>query len=471
MPDSDLLAAAQQGDEQAFSDLVEAYRAELTAHCYRMLGSYHDAEDAVQDALLRAWRALPAFEGRASVRSWLHSIVTNTAIDIARRRARRALVHAPAVGPGAGPGGLIDEPTWLEPFPDHMVGDIELTPEARYEQRESLELAFVVALQHLPPMQRAVLILREVAGFSAQELASQLDTSVSAVNSALQRARASVQGKLPARSQQATLRSLGDHQVKVLAGRYADAIENGDTDGLVSMLTSDATWSMPPDPTWYAGRSAITEFVRDSVFMQDWRHLATHANGQLAVGCYIFDPASGRYNASVLDVITLDGDKISAVVGFLTADLLRRSGHEVKCGSSDFFPLFGLPPDLPKTLAAPGKRACYQDCLVAGELLLIEPTISRCVKTDCMAIRPGPSSVSHTDLACHRAEENQYRPRGYSKCRNIRTEGSFQISPPGWMQIRSPGLRSRTNELPGQCRSSSPGMWCAVNRSMNLPSG
>ena len=361
MPDRDLgdaarLEAARGGDEHAFSDLVEAHRAELIAHCYRMLGSYHDAEDAVQDALLRAWRALPAFEGRSSVRSWLHAIVTNTAIDIARRRARRELVHT-----GPGPGALIDEPTWLEPFPDRMAGDIEPSPEARYEVRESLELAFVVALQHLPPMQRAVLILREVAGFSAQEMAGQLGTSVASVNSALQRARAAVQGTLPARSQQVTLRSLGDQRIRVLAERYADAIENGDTDGLVSMLTSDATWSMPPDSTWYAGRQAITGFMRDSVFKVDWRHMATRANGQLAVGCYIFDPARGTYAASVLDVLTLDGDKISAVVGFQTADNFRRSGQEIRFGTSDFFPRFGLPEELPKLPVLPCRRRAPVD--------------------------------------------------------------------------------------------------------------
>jgi RNA polymerase sigma-70 factor, ECF subfamily len=348
MPDRDLIDAARGGDEQAFGDLVAAHRAELIAHCYRMLGSYHDAEDAVQDALLRAWRALPDFEGRSSVRSWLHAIVTNAAIDIARRRARRELVHSPAVAPGTGPGALIDEPTWLEPFPDQMLGGIEQSPEARYEVRESLELAFVLALQHLPPRQRAVLILREVGGFSAQELADQLGISVPAVNSALQRARAAVQGLLPASSQQATLRSLGDHRVRALAERYADAIENGDTDGLMSMLTGDATWSMPPDSTWYAGRPAIADFMRNSVFAQDWRHLATRANGQLAVGCYIFDAERGSYAASVLDVLTLDGDKISAVVGFQTADNMRRSGRDVKFGTSDFFASFGLPEELPK---------------------------------------------------------------------------------------------------------------------------
>ena len=348
MLEAERLDAARGGDQQAFGALVEAHRAELIAHCYRMLGSYHDAEDAVQDALLRAWRALPGFEGRSSVRSWLYAIVTNTAIDIARQRARRDLVHTQAVKPGGPPGALLDDPIWLEPFPGQTLDGVEPTPEARYEQRESVELAFVVALQHLPPMQRAVLILREVAGFSASELADQLSTSVPAVNSALQRARAAVQDRLPARSQQATLRSLGDQRVKLLAERYADAIENGDTAGLVSMLTNDATWSMPPDSTWYAGLPAVADFLRNSVFPEDWRHLTTRANGQLAVGCYIFDQERGSYAASVLDVLTLDGGQISAVVGFQTADLLRRSGHDVKFGSSDFFARFGLPEELPR---------------------------------------------------------------------------------------------------------------------------
>lgn len=347
MSDTELLEAARRGDQQAFGDLVGAYRAELTAHCYRMLGSFHDAEDAVQDALLRAWRALPSFEGRSSVRSWLHAIVTNAAIDIARHRARRELVHAPAAKPGAQMAAPLDEPIWLEPFPDQIIDDVEPTPEARYEQRESLELAFVIALQHLPPMQRAVLILREVGGFSAQELAGQLGTSVPAVNSALQRARAGVQGKLPARSQQATLGALSDGQVKQLAVRYADAIENGDTDGLVSLLTNDATWSMPPYPNWYQGRSAIARFLADCVFPQDWRHQVTRANGQLAVGCYMFDPALGSYPAKVVDVLTLDGDKIAAVVGFQVGDHMDPPTASPRFVSSDF-PMFGLPRELPK---------------------------------------------------------------------------------------------------------------------------
>ena len=341
-----LLTAARGGDSRAFSELTEVHRAELTAHSYQMLGSFHDAEDAVQDALLRAWRALANFEGRSSVRSWLHAIVTNTALDIARRRARRELSagHGPASRTGETPGIPLDEATWLEPFPD--PGQVVSSPEARYELRESLELAFVVALQHLPPLQRAVLILREVAGFSAQEVANQLSTSVPAVNSALQRARAAVQDRLPSRSQQAALRSLGDERVRALAQRYADAIEHGDIDMLLGMLTADATWSMPPFPTWYLGHDSITRFLRDDVFRVKWRHLATRANGQLAVGCYIFDQDAGAYLASVLDVLTLSGDQIADVTGFHIDGQMKRMGYEPKLASFDYFSRFGLPAEI-----------------------------------------------------------------------------------------------------------------------------
>jgi RNA polymerase sigma-70 factor (ECF subfamily) len=303
----DQLELARGGDESAFGDLIDGYRTELHAHCYRMLGSVHDAEDALQDALLRAWRGLPGFQGRSSLRAWLYAIATNTALDLAE-------AMRDAVG----------EPVWLEPYPDRMLDDRatpppEVSPEARYEQRESLELAFVVALQYLPPAQRAVLILRDVVGFSARETASLLATSVPAVTSALQRARAGVRDRLPARSQQAALRSLGDERIRALAARYADAIERADTDLLVSMLTSDATWSMAPTPSWYQGREAIRGFLVDKVSAVRWQHRTSSANGQLAVGCYIFDAGRGRYVASVLDVLTVDGDRISAVDAFLTA--------------------------------------------------------------------------------------------------------------------------------------------------------
>jgi RNA polymerase sigma-70 factor (ECF subfamily) len=341
-----LLGLAQGGDQSAFGDLVEAYRTELHAHCYRMLGSVHDAEDALQDALLRAWKGLPGFEGRSSVRSWMYTIATNAALDVARRRPRRESLAGiwPATGPGAAPDG----PDWLEPYPDDTLGDrLATSPAARYEQRESLELAFVVALQHLPPLQRAVLILRDVVGFSAREAAEALVTSVPAVTSALQRARATAQSRLPARSQQVALRSLGDERLRLLAERYADAMERGDADLLVSMLASDVTYTMPPPPTCLRGHAAIREFVREDVAPQSWRHRATRANGQLAIACYILDPGRGRYLTCGIDVLTLDGDRITAIDAFLTADHLRPFGYDGRFTTADFA-RFGLPAELPK---------------------------------------------------------------------------------------------------------------------------
>ena len=342
MTEQTLLEQARGGDQAAFGELVEAHRAELRAHCYRMLGSLHDAEDALQDGLLRAWRGLPGFEGRSSVRSWLYAIVTNAALDITRHRSRRELPVD--FGPAAAPGQETDlpasEPRWLEPYPDQWLAGVPATsPEARYEQRESIELAFVVALQQLPPLQRAVLILREVMGFSAAEISGQLGTSVPSVTSALQRARATVQTRLPARSQQATLGALGDHRTRAIAQRYADAIERGDADTLISMLTQDATWSMPPTPVWYHGHAALRDWLLREPLRERWRHRATRANGQLAVGCYLPDPATGRFGAAVLDVLTLDGDRIAAVTAFI----FRESRQEPPARA---FARFGLPADL-----------------------------------------------------------------------------------------------------------------------------
>jgi RNA polymerase sigma-70 factor (ECF subfamily) len=347
--ESVLFERARGGDHGAYGELVEVHRAELHAHCYRILASVHDAEDALQDALLRAWRGLPGFEGRSSIRSWLYKIATNAAIDVARGRSRRSLPvdYGPAAVPGAQPSAPLTESVWLEPYPDHEpAADVELSPEVRYERRESLELAFVAALQLLPPRQRAVLILRDVLGFSAQEVADQLDTSVPAVTSALQRARASTESRVPVRSQQVTLRTLGPDRIRDLASRYGDAIERGDTDMLVSMLTEDAVWAMPPIPSYYRGRAAITGFLVGDVFPEHWRHQATRANGQLAVGCYLFDEDKRRFVAAVLDVLTLDGDRIAEVDGFLTAGQIGDPGGRFI--GSEVFPRFGLPAELPE---------------------------------------------------------------------------------------------------------------------------
>jgi RNA polymerase sigma-70 factor, ECF subfamily len=344
-----LLTLARDGDQNAFGELAGAHRAELRAHCYRVLGSLEDAEDALQEALLRAWRGLSGFEGRSSVRSWLYAIATNAAMDVARRRSRRELPvgFGPSGAPDAGVGPSQAEPLWLEPYPDHWLADDgSSSPEARYEQRESVELAFVVALQHLPPLQRAVLLLREVAGFPTTEIARQLGTSAAAVNSALQRARAAARDRLPARSQQATLRQLGDDRTRALVERYADALERGDADTLVSMLTEEATWSMPPVPTWYGGHENIREFLLGGPLCVRWRHRAAAANGQLAVGCYIYDSGSDRYIPWVIDVLTLEGDKIAAVTAFLTAEAHESARPESRVTGTELFWRFGLPAEL-----------------------------------------------------------------------------------------------------------------------------
>ena len=339
-----LLDRAQSGDEGAFTELVQAHHGELRAYCYRMLGSVHDADDALQDALLRAWRGLPGFQGRGSVRSWLYSIATNTALDVTRHKCRRELpvTFGPAADYGTPVAGAVTEPVWLEPYPDHWL---EGGPEARYEQREAVELAFMIMLQQLPPLQRAVLILRDVLGFSPAEMASQLGTSAAAVNSALQRARAAARAGLPARSQQAELRELGGQRVSEIAARYADAIERGDADTVVSMLTEDATWCMPPMPTWYRGHQVLREWLVRDPLTERWRHQATRANGQLAVGCYLYVGGTGRYRGAVIDVLTLDRGRIAAVTAFVTPWV-----SEVPAGGADsaeIFARFGLPAELP----------------------------------------------------------------------------------------------------------------------------
>jgi RNA polymerase sigma-70 factor, ECF subfamily len=363
-----LLELARGGDNGAFGELAGAYRAELRAQCYRILGSLPDAEDALQEALLRAWRGLAGYQGRGSVRSRLYAIVTNAALDATRHRARRELPVY--FGPAASPGAGLDPPQggqpWLTPYPDHwLTSDERLSPEARYEQRESIELAFLIALQHLPPRQRAVLLLREVVGFPTTGIATQLGVTAAAVNSALQRARATLRDLLPATSQQTTLHTLGDHATRNLARRYADAIERGDADTLIAMLTADATWSMPPVPTWYRGHPAIRRFLERGPLTYRWQRRAVRANGQLAVAGYLLDPGKGKYEPFVIDVLTLRGTKIAAVTAFLAVQASpflpsaatgpgRRSDStpETSAGpvwitGAQLFSYFGLPDELP----------------------------------------------------------------------------------------------------------------------------
>jgi RNA polymerase sigma-70 factor (ECF subfamily) len=335
----ELLEAARHGDEGAYRTLIERHRSELHAHCYRMLGSVHDAEDALQEALLRAWRGLPRFEARSSLRSWLYRIATNASLDLIARRPKRVLPVD--YGPAADPHDDLEPPreplvesVWMEPYPDEKVGleDGFAAPDARYEQREGVELAFVAALQHLPPNQRAALILRDVLGFSAREVAESLDTTTASVNSALQRARAMVEERVPEQRQQVTLRALGDEQLREIVEQYSEALEQGDVDALLAMLTEDATWSMPPLPNWYRGHEAIAGFLHKGPFTVRWRHVPAHANGQLAVGCYTWDEEKKSYRAFALDVLTLRDAQIAEVTGFLDARIFAR---------------FGLPDELP----------------------------------------------------------------------------------------------------------------------------
>jgi len=312
-----LLAAAQAGSGDAFGRLVGPLRDELRAYCYRMLGSIHDAEDAVQDTLDRAWRSLERFEDQGSIRPWLYKIATNRALTIIERSERRRELPTD-LSPEGTP---LAEATWLEPYPDHLMSwTARLTPEARIVARESVELAFVAALHHLSASQRAVLLLRDVLGYSAREAAGVLDTTVAAVNSALQRARKVVIERRPEPSQQQTLKTLGDAAQREVAQRYLTAWEAGDVDAIVAMLTENARYSMPPLATWYVGRAEIRAFLVGAVLRHRWRFLPVQANGQLAFGTYLWSHERGAYVPAGLDLLALRGRQVVEVVSFLDAD-------------------------------------------------------------------------------------------------------------------------------------------------------
>jgi RNA polymerase sigma-70 factor (TIGR02960 family) len=328
------LDRARAGDGEAFRELTEPYRRELQLHCYRILGSVQDAEDMLQETLLAAWRGLGRFEERASVRAWLYRIATNRCLNALRDTGRRS--QRARLPPFEAPEPTRrTEPTWYEPCPDTLVEDLPDTapgPEARYEARESLALAFVAGLQRLPPRQRAVLVLRDVLGFRAAEAAEMLDSSEVSVNSALQRARAALDRELPARDRdRAPLpRSRRERE---LVGRFVDAFENADIDRVVALLTEDAWLRMPPEPLEYQGHEAIARFFLSRSWWggQEVRMLATRANGQPALGYYRAEPGAPVLQGQSLIVLDLEGDQISAITRF----------------SPSLFPLFGLPPTLP----------------------------------------------------------------------------------------------------------------------------
>jgi RNA polymerase sigma-70 factor (TIGR02960 family) len=322
------LQLARQGDEHAFRTLTGPYRRELHVHCYRILGSVQDAEDMVQETLLAVWRGLEDYEERDSLRAWLYRIATNRCLNAlrdAQRRARKA-PELPFEVPEPTRRG---EPLWLEPYPDKLLEGLAETapgPEARYEMKEAVTLAFIAALQHLPPQQRAVLVLRDVLGFRAAEVAEMLEGSEVSVNSALQRARTALETRLPADRERGSLPR--SPRVLELAARFADAVESGDVDGMVSLLTDDALLTMPPLPLEYQGHKAIAGFLsyREEARGTPLRVMPTWANTQPAFGCYTPDAQTGIASPAGLFVLTLEGDAAAAMTWFADTALFEHFG-------------------------------------------------------------------------------------------------------------------------------------------------
>jgi len=332
----DLLASARQGDPAAFEQLMGSYRRELYIHCYRLLGSIQDAEDAVQEAMLAAWRGLATFEGRSSLRAWFYTIATNACLRMIARRPRRMLSIdlGPPLQDTHDLGEPVTEPVWLEPWPDEMTESKsgEADPERTLLRRESVELAFVAALQHLPGNQRAVLILRDVLEFSAAEVADILGTTRASVNSALQRARKAVDQRVPQDSQQTELEALGRNGQRELVDAFVSAWERADVAAILALLAEDARFTMPPLPAWFLGREDVGRFLAERVFATPWRLFPIRANGQLAFACYQQDPATQRFGLGAINILGLHRGQITEIAGFLDPQVHRR---------------FGLPKELP----------------------------------------------------------------------------------------------------------------------------
>ena len=315
------LEQARAGDGDAFRELVEPYRHELQRHCYRILGSLQDSEDLVQETLLAAWRALDSFEEKGSLRAWLYRIATNRCLNALRDRSRRPQeVQAMADPPEP---TRTTEPVWVEPYPDFLLDDVA----TRYEARESIELAFIVALQSLPPRQRVVLVLRDVLGFRTDEVAGMLDASDTSIKGALQRARATLRGRLPAADRERS--PLPDSpRERELVERFADAVESGDVDDVVALLTEDALLTMPPQPLEYQGHDAIAAFLGQRAELRGaaLRVVPTRANTQPAFGCYLPDPHAPIARPYGMIVLTLAEEAIEAITWFSDSGVLRRFG-------------------------------------------------------------------------------------------------------------------------------------------------
>ncbi len=332
-----LLARARDGDAEAFRQLVEPHRRELEVHCYRVLGSLADAEDLLQETLLAAWQGLPGFEERASLRTWLYRIATSRCLNWLRAAKRRPQVEAPGLPVEPPEPTRLGEVTWLEPYPDALLdeaGGAQAGPEARYETREAISLAFVTALQLLPPRQRAILVLRDVLGFRAGEVAEVLETTEDAVTSALKRARATLARDLPAGAPPPPPNSPVERR---LLAQLVDAFERGDVEGIVSLLSEDAWVRMPPVPLEYQGRELARRFFASVAFREGrrFRLVSTRANGQPAFGVYLVDRASGIARAFGLFVITVSEGKVSAITRFDNAVISRFGLPRTLSGSGD----------------------------------------------------------------------------------------------------------------------------------------
>lgn len=324
-----LLAAAADGDERAFERLVGPLRRELQLHCYRMLGSVQDSEDALQESLLAAWRGLGRFEGRSSLRAWLYRISTNVCLRLIERRSKRVLTpdYGPAFAQTEDLGEPILEPVWLEPWIEPEAAErIDRGPEAQLLEREGVELAWVAALQHLPGTQRAVLILREVLGYSAVEVARMLETTPASVNSAMQRARRAVGERIPGRSQQAELADLGEAGLRRLIDAFVTAWERADVEALVALLAEDAQFTMPPLPAWFDGRDSVARFARERLFATPWRLRPLRVNSQPGFACYPQHGTSGRFVLGAVNVLSVRGERITRINGFVDPAMYASAG-------------------------------------------------------------------------------------------------------------------------------------------------
>ena len=326
---SELLEQALEGSRQAFELLTEPHRHELQVHCYRMLGSILDAEDMVQETLVRAWEKLHTFEGRAPLRAWLYRIATNVSLDELAKRTKRSLPQEryPAADPMRPLSPAIMDPIWIEPFPDAWLEPASTDPAARYDQRESVTLAFMVALQSLPPRQRAILLLRDVLSLRSKEVAELLELSTSAIESALYRARNTLSKKYSAPTPVALST---DPIVQDLLDRYVNAWEAADIEGLVALMRDDATFPMPPSPTWVQGRDQIRTFVAENILEGDargrWRLLPTRANGQPAFAWYRRTPDRSTFAAFAIQVVSVDGGMVADATTFVFPQLFAAFG-------------------------------------------------------------------------------------------------------------------------------------------------